>query len=77
MIIKDTKISRHENPDLMKVEFVSDEDTVMICMRGEGVNDLPDDQAIGRARSVMSSCLNDRDDPELASAGVDQTFSQP
>jgi DNA relaxase NicK len=79
MNIKDTKISRHENPDLVKVEFVGDEDTVMICMHGEGVNDLSDEQAVGRARSVMSSCLNekDRNDSSLSGAGVDQTFSQP
>ena len=80
MNIIDTKISRHENPDLVKVEFVGDEDAVMISMRGEGVNDLSDDQAIGRAQSVMSSCLShgrDADASDNPAAGVDQTLSQP
>jgi hypothetical protein len=80
MNIIDTKISRHENPDLVKVEFVGDEDAVMISMRGEGVNDLSDDQAIGRAQSVMSSCLfnnRDGDASDNPAAGFDQTLSQP
>jgi hypothetical protein len=80
MNIIDTKISRHESPDLVKVEFVGDEDAIMISMRGEGVNDLSDDQAIGRARSVMSSCLShnyDRAASDIPAAGIDQTRSQP
>ena len=80
MNIIDTKISRHEHPDLVKVEFVGDEDAVMISMRGEGVNDLSDDQAIGRAQSVMSSCLSHNHDGAASdnpAAGVDQTLSQP
>lgn len=80
MNIIDTKISRHEHPHLVKVEFVGDEDAVMISMRGEGVNDLSDDQAIGRAQSVMSSCLSDirdGDASDIPAAGIDQTLSQP
>jgi hypothetical protein len=37
MEIIDTKISRHEDPNLVKVEFVGVEDAVMISMRGAGV----------------------------------------
>jgi hypothetical protein len=80
MNIIDTKISRHESPDLVKVEFVGDEDAVMISMRGEDVNDLSDDQAIGRAQSVMSSCLSSNrggDASDNPGAGVDQILSQP
>jgi hypothetical protein len=81
MEIISTKISRHENPDLVKVEFVGAEDTVMICMRGEGVNDLSNDQAVGRARSVMYSCLSvdphENSLEDTPSAGVDQTLSKP
>jgi hypothetical protein len=76
----DIKISRHEDPDIVKVEFVvGDEDAVVISMRGDGVQDLNDDQAVGRARRVMERVLGgsfeglgDRDD-----AGLDQTLASP
>ena len=75
-----TKLSRHKDPDIVKVEFVvGDEDAVMISMRGLGARDLNDDQAVGRARCVLAKVLsgpvdaaNDHDD-----AGIDQTLAQP
>jgi hypothetical protein len=57
MELSDTKISRHDDPDLVKVEFVGAEDAVVVSMRGEGVNDLSDEQVIGRARRVLVGLL--------------------
>lgn len=79
MQLNDTKVSRHDTPDLVKVEFVGDEDVVIVSMRGEGVNDLSDEQAVGRARKVLWE-LFESEPPasaEAASAGTDQTLDQP
>jgi hypothetical protein len=80
MHLNETKVSRHDNPDLVKIEFVGEEDAVLVSMRGEGVNDLSNEQAIDRARKVMSGVLGQA--PEVRSAlgqtlGMDQTLAQP
>lgn len=80
MHFNDTKVSRHNSPDLVKVEFVGDEDAVMVSMRGEGVNDLSDEQAVGRAKKVLSGLLGNEPTPSddtMPAAGTDQTLAQP
>jgi len=84
MKIIDTKISRHEDPNLVKVEFVGAEDAVMISMRGADVVKLSDKAAVDQARRVLSGVLVEtgRDtsaaehtiDPALAS---EQALEEP
>lgn len=80
MHLQDIKVSRHETPDLVKIEFNGEEDAVLVSMRGDGVNDLSDEQAIGRALRVMSGVLGDdtvAPPAEGEMAGTDQTSGQP
>lgn len=73
----DTKISRHENPDIIKVEFVGAEDAVTVSMRDKGVSDLSDEQAIGRAHKVMLEIVGGRSDTQVGpTIGTDQTLAQ-
>ena len=71
MKIIDTKISRHEDPNLVKVEFVGAEDAVMISMRGAGVVELTDAEAVDHARQVMSGALAEI---ELDTSAAEQTI---
>jgi hypothetical protein len=80
MQLNDTRISRHENPDLLKIEFFGEEDAVLVSMRGEGVHDLSDEQAVGRARRVIAGMMDET--PALRTgrpekAGTDQTLGRP
>ena len=80
MEIIDIKISRHDDPDLVKVEFIGAVDAVMISMRGIGSNRLTDDDAVQRALGVLAGVLNTKQNENSlpdGKAGTDQTLAQP
>jgi len=78
MQFNDIRISRHDTARMLKVEFVKEEDTVVVSMRGAGAIDLTDDQAIEKARDLLGAARGSKEYPDDDKhAGTDQTLSQP
>lgn len=76
MNVIDTKISRHEDPRLLKVEFVGAEDTVMISMRGAGVTELTNEEAVDQARRVMSGVFDEtKQNPSAPEQNIDSALA--